>query len=410
MEKKVICYIQAFDCEHTIEAAMQSVLDQTYGNWLCFVLSNGNGGNGTFDVIKNFSLRDSRFIVLNKARNDVSIYIPMLYYLASRFPNSYICSLDADDVYQKNFFERAVTLAEEKQLDIVACGTEIVLKKNVEAEEEILLSRRALDEDLIVRKKDFTRQFCVYKPFFNEMWGKMYHSRLFDARHNEAYARKRFFFHFLPDTLFTIDNLSRSHAIGILSGTAHKFYQFEQRPTSNATFMSNAYVANQQPKRYANWKTRQKQTFSVYATYQTIMAFLNAHGEIDRELYEYMQAVLFGWFGDFYARTLLLTTDEAKFVGHVEHLVFHPKFSKLMSYQDTGKYDNLRDFVKRKEFCERLKYQLIGQEAIKNRLLQGEDTYCDAKTKQKIAEIIKKLDDVTDMISHKQQARGANKC
>ena len=42
MERKVICYIQAFDCEKTIEAAMQSILNQTYKNWICFVLSNGN--------------------------------------------------------------------------------------------------------------------------------------------------------------------------------------------------------------------------------------------------------------------------------------------------------------------------------------------------------------------------------
>lgn len=91
---------------------MQSVLDQTYTDWLCFVLSNGNKNtvnapNWSFDVIKNFAAKDSRFIVWNKKTNAVDIYIPMLYHLARSFPDSYICSLDADDVYQNDFFERA---------------------------------------------------------------------------------------------------------------------------------------------------------------------------------------------------------------------------------------------------------------------------------------------------------------
>ena len=60
---KIICCIQAFDCEKTIEAAMESVRAQSYDNWLCFVLSNGNKNtprtpNGSFDVIKNTAARD----------------------------------------------------------------------------------------------------------------------------------------------------------------------------------------------------------------------------------------------------------------------------------------------------------------------------------------------------------------
>lgn len=373
---------------------MQSVLDQTYTDWLCFVLSNGNKNtvnapNWSFDVIKNFAAKDSRFIVWNKKTNAVDIYIPMLYHLARSFPDSYICSLDADDVYQNDFFERAVALAEKHQLDIVACGTEIVLKQNVEAAEEILLSCRAVEESLIVKKEDFAQYFRQYKPFFNEMWGKLYRADLFDDRHDETYARKNMFYRFLPDTLFTVDNLSRSKAIGILSGTSHKFYQFQQRSMSNATIMTNADAANRGSLR--KWKNRGK--YSVYTTYETIISFLNAHGGIDDELYEYMQAVLFGWFGDFYSRTLLLTTNEAKLAKHVECLVFNPKFDELMYFQGSGQYHNLKDRRQRKIFCEKLKYLLIGQKAVKNRrslIMNGLE--CTARTRKKIDRITEKLD------------------
>ena len=74
-----------------------------------------------------------------------------------------------------------------------------------------------------------------------------------------------------------------------------------------------------------------------------------------------------------------------------------------MSYQDTGAYDNLRDFIKRKEFCQRLKNQLIGQMAIKNRVFQDREKSCDAETRHNMAEIIKKLDDTVAMMTSKQR-------
>ena len=193
MERKVICYIQAFDCEKTIEAAMQSILNQTYKNWICFVLSNGNQApNYSFDIIKAFAARDRRFVVLNKKYNLIDMYIPMLYHLAKCFPDSYICSLDADDEYKSDFFERAITLAEENHLDIVACGTEIVWKKRAGSRKETLISKRELKEDRIIKDEAFTSQFPIYKPFFNEMWGKLYHASLFSGNYDENYARENY--------------------------------------------------------------------------------------------------------------------------------------------------------------------------------------------------------------------------
>lgn len=400
MSKKVICYIQAFDCEKTIAATMQSVLDQTYENWLCFVLSNGNKNtsitqNYSFDIIKSMAARDSRFILLNKKRNDIDMYIPMLYHLAGEFPDSYICSLDADDIYEKDFFQRAVSLAETHDLDIVACGTQIILKERAGAEDKALLSKREVKEDWIIRGSEFTTAFPRYKPFFNEMWGKLYHTGLFGKQYNRDYADKHFFQRFLPDTLFTIDNLSRSKAIGILSGTSHRFYQFEQRSATNATLIANAYTAN---------RTR-KNVFSVYGTYETIMRFLHSKGTVNKDLYEYMQAVLFGWFGDFYNRTILPTQNEKKISEHVSNLILNPKFDKLMRYEDSGAYHNLKDYQERKLFCQRLRNLLVGQKAIRNRRAWIRNRPCSPGTVRKLDMLIQKLDDTIQELSALQARR-----
>lgn len=408
MGKKVICYIQAYDCKKTIEAAMESVLNQTYGNWICFVLSNGNSpsparDNGCFDVIKGFAARDSRFVVLNKKYNYLNIYFPMLCLLAQKFPDSYICSLDADDTYKSDFFERGVALAEAHGLDIVACGTEIVLQRRPGAKKETLLRRRELSEDLIVRGEDFTRKFPVYKPFFNEMWGKLYDASIFGKEQNTEYSEKHFVRRFLPDMLITLDQLSRSAAIGVLSGTCHKFYQFEQRSLENATAEVNGSDANSKKARRLFGGSR----FSVYHTYETALAFLRSRGEIDDGLYEYMQAVLFGWFRDFYSRTLLLTTSEKNLAQHVSCLVFHPKFDELMRYRDSGKYDNLKNYEQRTEFCRLLRNMLVCQEGMGNRE-RGRKIHlqCTKATKRKLDKIVAKLDETLQILDEIQTENG----
>jgi glycosyltransferase involved in cell wall biosynthesis len=350
--KKVICYIQAFDCESTIEKTMMSVLNQTYSNWLCFVLANGKAyGENSFDVIKNVAQRDRRFIVLNKSKNMIDMYIMFLYKLSKQFPDSWICSLDSDDCYEPDFFERAVNLAEQNDLDLIACGTKIVLKETTTATEEKLLSERKLasGENLIIKSDDYTKMFSTYKPFFNEMWGKLYSTNLFvDKKYTIKYAQKNFFLHFLPDSLFTLDALSRTKKIGVLFGTSHIFYQFVKRSIHNATVMSN-YDHMKRKRVFSTFPT-----FSTFSTFSTVMEFLKSHGTVDNSLYEYMQAVLCGWFDDYYFRTLIYVTDTDKLINMVYLFVFNEKFDELMRYKGSGKYNNVKDYGGRIKYIERL--------------------------------------------------------
>ncbi len=398
-EPRVICYIQAFDCEHTVEAAMESVRGQTYDNWLCFVLSNGNQNtvsapNASFDVIKSVAARDPRFIVLNRRKNMVGIFAETLYHLANRFPNSYICALDADDEYQSDFFQRGVALAEAHNLDIVACGTEIIQKGRAGDQEGTLLRRRQAAKDLIIPKEEFTRLFPVYKTFFNETWGKLYRTSLFLKEPFMRHLKKTVGGKFLPDTKFVLDLLSRSRAVGVLSGTSHKFFQYQRRPATNATLLANAASAEKQA------RLPGKMRFSVYATHEAVMGFLREHGEIDEALYEYTQAVLFGWFGDYYTRTLLPIQNEKTVALLAARLVFHPKFNELMLYQDTGKYNNLRGYRQRIEFCQRLKYMLIAQKALRNRrILWKNNVFCSRATQQKINRIVAELEKTIQALS-----------
>ena len=408
MERKVICFIQAFDCEHTIARTMQSIADQTYKNWFCFVLSNGNkddvlAPNHSFDVIRSVASRDRRFVVLTKKRNSIDMYIPSLYRLASMFPEDFICSLDADDVYEPDFFERAVRFAEQEQLDIVCCGTRIMLRKNVEAADEREIGKRKIDNDTVILGEAFTQQFRSYRTYFNEMWGKLYRAKLFsDEKYSWAYAKKNFFGRFLPDTLFTFDTLSRCDALGILSGTSHKFYQFEQRKPTNATVMANEYTANRQ-KMISFRKIMYGSRYSIYDTYEYMEHFLKCHGKIGKSLHEYLQAILVGWLYDIYNRTLVSTADEKKLVEHAERIILNPRFDRLMRYRGTDQYDNLKGYRARKEYCILLRNTLAYQPAIHNREKRGKTGLpCSHITAARLERVIEKLDKIIVMLERKQ--------
>ena len=423
MKKRVICFICAFDCELTVEAAMRSVQNQTYDNWLCVVLSNGNRNsayepNWTYDVIKKFAAKDRRFIVVNKRKNSIDMYPRMLFHLAKCYPDSYICSLDADDEYSSDFFERAVSLAEEHDLDVVACGTELILKERAGGDEKALLSRRQINENMIIRKEDYTNQFLAYKPFLNEIWGKLYRASLLA----ETEDRKDNYFKigeslFVSDSLFVLDLLKRSSAIGILSGTSHKFYHFEIRKASNATNVSS--VSNHRsvinrftkftklfrlPKLPKLTKLFKSTLLPIYKTYNYFLSFLNTYGDISDELYEYMQAILFGWFNDFYARVLLQVQSEQAFAKLVSKLVFDPKFDELMCYKDSGKYNNLRDYKKRKEFCTLLYHLSLCQKGVRNNIVRKKDDQpCSLRTRRELDRVAAKLEATIETLSKLQE-------
>ena len=130
------------------------------------------------------------------------------------------------------------------------------------------------------------------------------------------------------------------------------------------------------------------------------MEFLRAHGEVSPEVDEYMRAVLFGWFGDYYARTLLPLQDEAVFASLAARLVFHPKFDELMRFRDSGAYDNLRDYRQRLDFCKRLRHTLLGQQMVRNRrvLWQG-NLPCTRPVRRELDRIIAKLEGTIRIVS-----------
>ena len=107
----------AYNCETTIEQCVNSVRKQTYRNWE-LIICNDCSTDGTKDILNNYSISDSRIIVIHNKENQR---------LASSLNNclkiakgKYIARLDADDECLPNRIEAQVNYLEENpEIDVV---------------------------------------------------------------------------------------------------------------------------------------------------------------------------------------------------------------------------------------------------------------------------------------------------
>jgi glycosyltransferase involved in cell wall biosynthesis len=148
MEKLIICYTPAWNSEKTIARAMNSIINQTYENWLYYVDDNGST-DGTLEIARKIAEKDSRIIVTHKDVNPGCVVLLPFFrdVLLPQFSDDvYFCELDDDDQYKPEFFEKTLSFAEENRLDIAYCGVEALLNGDGR-----LFWRRVLPKDLVLK-------------------------------------------------------------------------------------------------------------------------------------------------------------------------------------------------------------------------------------------------------------------
>lgn len=98
----VPCYNQA----QFLDEALQSILNQTYSNWECFIVDDGSLDD-TEKVAKQWCERDTRFKYLYKENGGLS---SARNFGIQKTIGTYILTLDADDKYESTFLKKASTL------------------------------------------------------------------------------------------------------------------------------------------------------------------------------------------------------------------------------------------------------------------------------------------------------------
>lgn len=109
--------LPVYNCEQYIKAAVQSILNQTYGKFELLIIDDASSDN-TVARIEEF--KDNRIKLTVKAQN--TGYTNSLNYALKIVKGNYIARMDADDIAHPERFERQVKYMNDHP-KTVACGT-----------------------------------------------------------------------------------------------------------------------------------------------------------------------------------------------------------------------------------------------------------------------------------------------
>lgn len=216
---KVYIRTYAYNAERTLRRTVDSVLNQTYADFVYYLCDNGST-DGTREIVEEYASRDSRIKVfyntVNRAFHETEECLFLPYNIAA---DDYFCSLDADDEYLPTFFEEMLAFMDKYDLDIAVCGSDFL---NV-ADSNKLMGQRLLPQNLILQGNGFADYFPIYHQFVRTTWGKLSKGQTLGNTVQDG-AAPGFPRAYGGDTYNAMRTFRDAKRVGILSRSLHKYY------------------------------------------------------------------------------------------------------------------------------------------------------------------------------------------
>ncbi|MCD7809712.1 MAG: glycosyltransferase [Erysipelotrichaceae bacterium] len=115
--KKVSILMGIYNCENTLEEAVDCIINQTYENWELIMCDDGSSDD-TYKVAEQIKNKDSRIILIKNEKNSgLSTSLNNCLKLATGY---YIARMDGDDICDKNRLEIEVKTFEQLSDDKIA--------------------------------------------------------------------------------------------------------------------------------------------------------------------------------------------------------------------------------------------------------------------------------------------------
>ncbi len=111
----------AYNCENTLAETLNSLVNQTFTDFTCYICDDGSTDNTRF-IIEEYVQKDNRFVLLvNEENKGLSFSLNKCISLSN---SKYIARMDGDDIALPNRFEKQISFLEENpQIDF--CGSSI---------------------------------------------------------------------------------------------------------------------------------------------------------------------------------------------------------------------------------------------------------------------------------------------
>lgn len=221
---KIYVSTGAYNAEKTLARCVDSVLNQTFRKEdIVYYLCDNGSTDHTGDLVREYAENDSRIRPFYNKKNRV--WKPnnreFQEFRSELRDDDYFFTLDADDEYALTFLEEMLPFAEDNDLDIAVCGSDMIDVSTG----KLIFQRCVQNMMLLTRSEDFSEQYAVYHQFMRTVWGKIYSGRV--ARNMARPSTMPIEWSGVSygiDTLNTFSAVRQARRIGLYPKTLHRYF------------------------------------------------------------------------------------------------------------------------------------------------------------------------------------------
>lgn len=156
----------AYNAEKTIEAAINSVIYQTYRNWELIIV-NDCSKDGTLEIVSSYATQDKRIRIVNNAVNSGASQTRHNGLMEAR--GEWVAILDSDDMWTNDKLEKQISLQEQTGAELLFTGSAFmndagqrldwVLHVPEKIEYKKLLKQNLISNSSVLVKTDLFKQY-----------------------------------------------------------------------------------------------------------------------------------------------------------------------------------------------------------------------------------------------------------
>ena len=178
MNELITIIVPVYNVKKYLEQSLESIFHQTYKNIEIILIDDGST-DGSENICDEYSKKDSRFKVIHKDNEGVSIARNVGLDNAN---GKYITFIDSDDYVDEKYIENLYIQSKSNNADISITGTQ-----DFKDDFEIIIKSRPYES--ILNKEKAIKGLLSEKYFTCVVWGKLYKKELWDNIIFNPYTR-----------------------------------------------------------------------------------------------------------------------------------------------------------------------------------------------------------------------------
>ncbi len=168
-EKFISILVPCFNTEKYIGKCIESILNQTYGNFELILLNDGSTDN-SLNIMQEYAQKDNRIFVISRENKGIAI---SRNELIKRSHGEYVMFVDSDDTISKYILEDMIKAMKESNAELAVSPARFVY----EPTNEEIIQNGNLQYD-VFDKKQMMYEFIRIEDFYHYPVAKLYKKEL----------------------------------------------------------------------------------------------------------------------------------------------------------------------------------------------------------------------------------------